>query len=259
MLGKKAVLKDHLYTEEFIPLFRDADADGRLGVRGYFNIFQDVNATYRHAYGIGNDTLPKKTGCAWLFTKYKLHIYQKADFSVPVRVETWMEPVRSPLLVNHGLLVYAGDTLSAAGRLESCLFHLGKQRLERLSRIDLDKEAFYDREDGLSRFARIGTTLPEKELRYTHTVCYTDLDVSRHMNNIKYIDMFLNAFSREWFQNHMITEVEVQYRMQCFEGERLRVFAGKWDKEKVPGDEKLMLQALKDDDTVAATALLTIE
>ena len=249
----------HLYTEEFIPRFRDAEVDGLIGVRGYFNLFQDLTSAHMYQYGLGNDKLPERTGCAWIFTKYKLHVYSKSDFDTPLKMETWVEPVRSPLLVNHGLWISAGDKLLAAGRVESCPFRLKEQKLVRLTDIDFQDDISYDRDDGLGRFTRVGRGIEGAAYRYTHTVRYTDLDKSRHMNNIKYIDLFLNAFSAEYFRTHFVTEMEVQFRSQCFEGEVLQVYAKEEEGIAADGEKTIVtkLQAVKEDGTIASIAVMT--
>ncbi len=257
-MDRKEKLEGQLYTEEFIPRFRDAEADGLLGVRGYFNLFQDLTSAHMYHYGIGNDKLPERTGCAWIFTKYKLHVYRKADFDTPLRMETWIEPVRSPLLVNHGLCISAGGEIYAAGRVESCPINLKEQKLVRLSAIGFKDDISLERDDGLGRFTRSGMLLKDPAFCYEHTVRYADLDKSRHMNNIKYIDMFLNAFSAEYFRENHVTEMEVQFRSQCFEGERLKVSSKEEDNAgQDEGLTTIRLQAVKEDGTLASTSIIT--
>ena len=260
-MNENARMEDGLYTEEFIPRFRDAEADGLLGIRGYFNLFQDMASAHMFMLGIGNDKLPERTGCAWLFTKYKLWVYDRSDFDTSLKLETWIEPVRSPLLVNRGLWVSANGRLIAAGRVESCPFNLKDQKLVRLSDLDFPKDISYDRDDGLGRFTRVGISMEGAEYRFTHTVRYADLDKSQHMNNIKYVDMFLNAFSKEYYLTHFVKGMEIQFRSQCFEGDELDVFTVKekrvWEAEEESETTKLL--AIKEDKTIAATGMITVK
>ena len=260
-MNDNAHMDEGLYTEEFIPLFRDAEADGLLGIRGYFNLFQDMACAHMYMLGWGNDKLPEKTGCVWLFTKYKLQVFGRSDFDTRLKLETWIEPVRSPLLVNRGLWISGNGKLLAAGRVESCPFNLKEQKLVRLSELDFPKDISHDREDGLGRFTRVGISMEGAGYCFTHTVRYADLDKSRHMNNIKYVDMFLNAFSREFYMTHFVTGMEIQFRNQCFEGDELRVYAAK--EKRVNGTdeecEATRLFAVKEDDTIAATGIITVK
>ncbi len=259
---KESVQTDkRLYTEELIPRFRDAEADGLLGIRGYFNLFQDMACAHMHLLELGNDRLPERTGCAWLFTKYKLHINERSDFETRLKLETWIEPVKSPLLVNRGLWISGKEKLFAVGRVESCPFNLKEQRLVRLSDLDFPKDIAYDREDGLERFTKVGISMEGAEYRFTHTVRYADLDKSRHMNNIKYVDMLLNVFSREFYMTHFVTDMEIQFRSQCFEGEELNVYAVEENRVQEENTDRktVKLLVLKEDETIATAGLITVK
>ncbi len=276
-------MENTIYRETFVPRFRDADEDGTIGLKGYFNLFQDLTSAHMYCYGLGNDSLPKRTGCAWIFTKYKLHIYRKVDFSAPLKLETWVETVKSPLLVNHALHISAAKgefdqewlgrengigfpdldaefELVAAGRVETCPFHLKEQKLKRLSEICFEGDITNSREDGLSRFTRIARTKEGMEYRYTHTVNYTEIDGSEHMNNVKYIDLFLNAFSSDFHRKNQISDMELHFVNQCFEGEEIRVYSleeriteeGKTTEEG--GISSIRLLAVKENGLIAAAA-----
>ncbi|MBR2275983.1 MAG: hypothetical protein IJ873_07995 [Lachnospiraceae bacterium] len=245
---EKEQASENVYSETFVPRFRDADEDGLIGAKGYFNLFQDLTSAHMYCYGLGNDALPERTGCAWIFTKYKLHIFKKVNFNAPLKVETWVETVKSPLLVNHALHISAAKgefdpaelgkengtgfqnlsadfELVAEGRVETCPFHLKEQKLKRLSEIDFEKDISSPRVNELPRFSRILRKEDGMEYRYTHKVTYTDLDRSEHMNNVKYIDLFLNAFSAEFHREHCISDMELHFVNQCFEGEEIRVYS----------------------------------
>ncbi len=255
-------IKDFVYTEEFIPRFRDADEDGLIGARGYFNLFQDLTSAHMFLYDLGNDVLSERTGCAWIFTKYRLSIYKKADFTKPLRIRTWVEPQRSPLLVYHDISISILDKdkeiKAAEGRVESCPFNLREQKLEKLSRIGYTGDISHTEAIPLS-FSRFSRKNEGTVYGYTHKVIYTDLDKSEHMNNIKYIDMFLNTFDSAFYKEFSIEDIEIQYINQCFEGEEIKIFY-EIIKDVQNGEkrEKIRLIAVKEDGTTGSAALMTV-
>ena len=48
------------FTLTFLPRFRESDADGLVGVKGYVDYFQDIASGHFHLYGKGNATRPYK-------------------------------------------------------------------------------------------------------------------------------------------------------------------------------------------------------
>ena len=61
------------------------------------------------------------------------------------------------------------------------------------------------------------------EERYVRTVRTSDLDVNRHMNNLRYIDMFRDAYDSQFWRNFAPKEMEICFMSQCKEGEEISV------------------------------------
>ena len=102
----------------------------------------------------------------------------------------------------------------------------------------------------LPPFQRFPKTLAGMEFCYTYTVQYTDLDKSRHMNNQKYIPLFLNAFDLDFHTKRQITDFEIHYLKQCFEKEHLSIWRTKREQD-------FLLAGVKEDGTLAVQASIT--
>lgn len=79
-----------IFEKHYLPQFREADRDGCVGLKGYMNYFQDVATHYMHNLNKGNDTLPEEYGIVWMFTKYKMEVSRKVDFTGELTMETWI-------------------------------------------------------------------------------------------------------------------------------------------------------------------------
>lgn len=245
-------MEKNYFTKEYMPQFRDADESGLVGARGYLNCFQDVATQCVHNFGKGNDTIPEVYDCVWLYTKYRLRVEMEADFTSPLEIGTWIEEIRAGSIVYHGMDIRRQGELMASGRLECCIFDRKAGRLARLSAIDFPEIPLTDRRAAVERFSRMGKGIAGMELRYAHTVRYTDLDKSRHMTNLRYVDLFLNAFDSGFFQENRIRDIEIHYLSQCYEQEEISVYAKRTE-------EGCQLAGVKEDGTVAAAGLLRLE
>jgi len=56
------------------------------------------------------------------------------------------------------------------------------------------------------------------------TVRYTDLDVNGHLNSIRSLEIVLDQFSKEHYENHPLRRIEMAYAKEAFFGERLGIF-----------------------------------
>lgn len=236
-----------IFKKIYIPQFREADRDGYVGLRGYMNYFQDMATHYMHNLDKGNDTIPEKYGIVWMYTKYKMQVVRKVDFTGELAMETWIPEGKLSAVIQQNLLISRNGEECAKGCLESCLYHMSKNRLVRPKEIDFPTDVAESREFNISGFQKMTTDLDGMEYIYTHQVRYTDLDKTGHMTNLKYVDLFLNAFNSKFFEEFQIGEFEIHFLSQCFEGEVLHVY-------KKRAGEKISLIAVRDDKSKCAAA-----
>ncbi|MDE7185117.1 MAG: hypothetical protein K2O40_11760 [Lachnospiraceae bacterium] len=247
-----------IFEKNYIPQFRDADRDGRVGLRGYMNYFQDMATHYMHNIQKGNDTLPEEYGIVWMYTKYKMHINRKIDFSGELNMKTWIPEGKSPAVVRQNLLISRSGEACAWGCVESCLYDISKKRLARLKEIDFPANiaesgpAATGTEPDRQGFQKLPADLEGMEAVYTHQVRYTDLDKTGHMTNLKYVDLFLNAFDSRFFEGFQIKEFELHFLDQCFEGDAIHV-------HKKAFDGRILLTAVHDDQVPCAVACIAGE
>ena len=235
------------YTQTIQPQFRDADEDGLIGLRGCLRWFQDIHTWYMHDIDKGNDVLPERYGAAWVYTRYRLRVFHKLDYKAPATLTTWMEPYRQPVLVKQNLRIHQHDTLAAQGKLESVVFNLVRQRPLKLTAIDFPEGMPEVIDSDIPDFLPLEKTAEGMEERYRRTVRVSDLDKSRHMTNLRYIEMFQDACDSDFWQAFGADEVEINFLSQCREGETLSV------RSHIDGN-RLNMAALHEDGKLAAIA-----
>ena len=226
------------FTQTVMPQYRDADHDGLIGLKGCIRYFQDVHTWYMHSMNKGNDVLPEQYGAAWIYTRYQISLAHKLDYTEPIRLCTWIAPSRSPVRVPIFVTIRQHDQLAAQGQMESCLFSLTRQRPLRPQAVELP-ENLADIWDALKK-------PPVGLLKCPGT----DLDKSRHMTNLRYIEMFQDAYDSAFWEAFAPTQMELRFLSQCREGETLTV-------KSRPEEGKLTLAALHADGSLASVALFS--
>lgn len=236
-----------IFEKNHLPQFRDADRDGYVGLRGYMDYFQDMATHYMYNIQKGNDILPEKYGIVWMYTKYKLHINCKIDFTGKVNMKTWIPERKSSAIIHQNLLISRDGEKCAWGCVESCLYDISKKRLTRLKEIDFPMDIAENTGFDMPGFQKLSADLDGMEYVYTHQVRYTDLDKTGHMTNLRYVNLFLNAFDSKFFERFQIGDFELHFLEQCFEGEDIHVY-------KKISDGRLSLVAVHDDEVPCAVA-----
>ncbi len=241
-----------VYDIEYVPFFRDADANGRVGLRGYLNYFQDSGGGIVWKLGKGNDKIPEKYGASWFYTKYKIHINKEADFDAPVKISSWGERIVGKIAFWQGVDIVREEERVATGRLEACVFNHKEGKLAPISFIEYPEDTLVsDRHPEVDRFTRGDMSVNASDLAYTHKVTYTEIDLNRHMTNLAYIPMLINAYDKAFYDKYRITDFEIHYLSQCYEGEDIDVYIG-------TVDGRYYFAAKKKDGTVAAQAVMEV-
>ena len=211
------------FEQTFQPQYRDADPDGLIGLRGAMHYFQDIHTWFMHSIHKGNDELPEQYGCGWVYTRYLVTLSRKIDYTAPVALQTWMEPYRQPVLVNQDMVLRQHGEVAAMGKVESCIFSLERQRPQRLSAVEFPDSIPEEIPNDIPDFIRLEKTAEGMTERYTRTVRYSDLDKINHMTNLRYIDMFQDAYDRAFWDCFGARQMELCFLSQCREGETLSV------------------------------------
>ncbi len=238
------------YVQEYRPQIRDADLDGHVGLRGGMRCFQDVHTGYMHSIGKGNDVLPRQYGAVWVYTRCLIRMEKKLEYGEPATLTAWVEPVTSAARAVIDVTIAQHGIHAGCGRIETCVCSLKERRPLRLSAIAFPEEVSEQIENDIPPFFRPDRSIDGLEKRYEKTVRFCDLDSSRHMNNLRYVEMFQDAYDSAFWADFAPRELEISFLSQCLEGETLTVLG------RAEGDS-VRLAALHADGSVASVAVFT--
>lgn len=236
------------FIQTVMPQYRDADGDGLIGIRGCTRYFQDALTWFMHNLNKGNDALIEEYGAAWVCTRYHVKLYQKIDFTETIRLTTWMEPYRQPVLANINVTIEQHDAIAAVSKIENCLIDLNRQRPVKFTAVDFPEGVPEAIPNDIPTFIRLPKTAEGMGERYQKNVRVSDLDKSRHMNNLRFVEMFEDAFDSHFWEVMSPTEMEISFCSQCREGERLSVIAH-------TEENRVRMAALHEDGTIASVIL----
>ena len=244
-----------IHSYEHTTYFREAEQDGYIGARGYFGYFQDGVTGLLNLVDKGNVTLVEKYRAPWILLRYRMHFVREIGYDHRVRVESWCEkrPSKRTLWLDTTISV-EGEPV-AFGRLEACVFDLDTMRPALMDFIDFPYEMEEDRDPVSVSFERLPKKSDGMREVYAAPVRYTDLDKTRHMNNLLYVNRFLDAFDADFYDAWRPTDMEVHFLSQCYEGERV----GIWEKTDEANPRRHILLATHEDGQPAAQCALYVE
>lgn len=150
--------------------------------------FQDAAGTHASLLGMGFDDMLEK-GYYWVVFREKVTILGSVRPGETVKCLTWPEKKKGVSFIrNYKMLNEAGEVVAVGSSLW-VVISVSTRRLERARDVNYDgeivEETIYPTLDKLA----------EKEINSNfipYEVKFRDLDHNKHMNNSKYMDVFLD-------------------------------------------------------------------
>ncbi len=181
-----------------------------------------LEAATRHAesWGVGYSTLINDRK-AWVLSRLAIEMYRYPLINEPCTLQTWIEGYNKLFSSrNFAILDSTGEPCGYARSIWVVIdldsrSSVDISQFEYISRLVSDKECPIDKQ---SRVHTVNDPQP--------TECstrYSDIDLNRHVNSVKYIERVLDLFPFEQYDSHQIRRFEISYANEALYGSTLQI------------------------------------
>jgi medium-chain acyl-[acyl-carrier-protein] hydrolase len=208
-----------VYRQTFTIRSYDVDFRRQLRPDVLCSYFQEVASKHALRLGVGSRQLEEK-GMFWVLSRLLLEVEKMPAWHAEITIETWAKGTdRLFALRDFRVRNAAGEVLCKASSYWLIL-HTDSRRPVRpdqfFSRLKHEEDAMEDVADKLEEARR------ESEL-YRLRVQYADLDHNRHVNNIRYIAWLFNCFDPQFYQQHQLQRMQINFLSEVREGEDVAI------------------------------------
>ena len=205
------------YTRQLTVLPSRCDDTGRMSVAGTLAEFMDLATIHAEMLGVGGAAMAQKH-LFWLTVRTRIRFHERPGMLQTVELETWPGAVEG-MRCERYYTMKCGETLLVEAKTQWAVWDMKRQRPVPVApvyppELTLPEDTVCD-----GAYAALREVPEEEACRYT--VRSVDLDVGRHMNNVRYIWMLLGTLPSG--ELHAIREMETHYRRPCLEGETLSI------------------------------------
>lgn len=195
----------------------NADASRRLGVAGLFRLFQDAAIEDSKLIGYGVDKMMSK-GLLWVFSRVHVRIKRMPDYLSNNTFWTYPIGKKAFLFTRYAkVLSEQGDSLAEISSVWA-LINEETRKVEMHPNLE-------DANDTVGDEMPLPGKVVSKPVKYAYSkrVGYSDLDINRHLNNVKYIEMILDINEPDFYKTHQITDLLIQYESEIRQGESVDI------------------------------------
>lgn len=195
------------------------DRKAKLDICATFSIFMDIATEHAENLGIGPYAMLDK-GLFWLTVRTKIKFIKRPQMMDKVIIKTWPEKPEK-IRCNRDYQIKMNGETFVLGRTEWAVLDTSSGRLKPGQEVFPQEINDYRSSVFTEQFTRF--SFEDGELISEYDVKSCDIDLGGHMNNAIYPKVILNSVSYNVLPAEKISDFEIHFKNQCFEGEHLQI------------------------------------
>lgn len=211
------------HTEQFIINDTNLDSSSAVPISELIKLFQI--ATYNHSNEIGLDhvSMLEYSNAFWVVSKIKLCLLNPIKVQNKLNVTTWTHELGGVRALRDCEMV-SNNSVCATVTAEWCCLDADTRKLRKMSSIKYP-ELEMEKTNNLNNvFTNMKDAVNENDFVYSRQIRSTDIDINKHTNNLKYNYMALDAFNVEELSGLNISEYEIYFVNESYEGDIINIY-----------------------------------
>lgn len=192
-----------------------------------------LQAATRHAeerqFGYSSMTGMKRV---WVLTRMNIVINEYPVNDTTITLHTWVSDVNKIFTERcFSIEDHTGKEIGFARSLWAAI-DMETRRPTNVLELDGLLNFKHDKDCPIEVAGKIAQIKDEVEPTATFTVKYSDIDINKHLNSMKYIEHFVDIFPLNMYQEKEIKQFEINYINEGHYGEKLAVVKQESSKDK---------------------------
>ena len=212
------------YTKNHSINYTEVNQEGKLDIISAFNLVQNVMTEYFESFKSDNIRLKANNNAIWVVTKAKMHFYKYPmwqDKISGIGRTTKVKPIRTEMETTFR---DKNNELLFSTRQESCVIDLDTRKIRKVETVDYPKDMEVEEPIFKVPYQILKDEFSEDDYIYKQKVFSSDIDFSRHTNNVSYVRYIINTLPCKFFEENKITDIEIHYINETREGQILKIY-----------------------------------
>ncbi|MDR1698971.1 MAG: acyl-[acyl-carrier-protein] thioesterase [Prevotellaceae bacterium] len=170
--------------------------------------------------GFGYEDISRK-GKAWVISRIGIYMKRYPLHDEEITVQTWVESVEKYFTRRcFTLFDGAGNEIGCAQSIWAAI-DMGTRRPTNIVEMDTSILDYLGTEKTIAANKLEKIPAVDEEALLTYSPKYSDIDINRHFNSVKYIEHILNLFDFQYFENSQVSTFEIAYLSEALASSQL--------------------------------------
>ncbi len=184
------------------------------------NYMQEVASNHAENLGFGYQAMLDQKR-AWVLSRSRVQLSGKAKIGEEIHIKTWLSGVDRLFGMRDFLISTSSGHEIASARSAWLMVDLDSRKPLRLSSLPVLSSS---QQPPVFAEALEKIEVPEGAVPiYQREIGYSCIDINQHVNNVKYIEFALDALPEEFFVEHRLTALQINFLNETKYGDTLSV------------------------------------
>lgn len=192
----------------------ECDATGHMPMPLVVERFIEVATEHANMLGVGYSRLIKR-GIGWVLSRIALEMKAYPRINDTYTIATWVESINSHFSLRNMVIYDSEHNAVGYGRTVWTAIDYTKRTMADLNGLRDTPMPVAQLHCPVSAPAKV-PRLTHADLEYDYKFRFCDLDFNRHVNTIRYLELILNRWPLQWYEQHRIGRLDVAFNHECY-------------------------------------------
>jgi acyl-ACP thioesterase len=241
----KPIVGEYLFSID--AYLTDFHGKATLPMLGGFMLQAATKHAEERGFGYSSMTGKKRV---WVLSRMAIEIFEYPKNDTEIKIRTWVKDVNK--LFTERCFAFEDHTGKNIGYARSIWASIDIETRRPANVLELYGLSDYVTVDEPCLIEGMKKIPPvkETELAGNFIVKYSDIDINKHLNSMKYIEHFIDLFDLDLFKEKEIRRFEINYISEVRYGSSINLV-------KKEEQENVFILEMKDDDTIVSASRVT--
>ena len=182
------------------------------------NWFQDVGIS--HGMLITKDAGISNADIIFVLTRLHVKMDSFPSWNETVKIESWLSPIKDRYIIRNFEVYNSRGKIIGRGINSAVSFSMKERRGVTID-LDANMVQTLDRRPPIPHEFEKLPLVENCDYENSISVRYFDCDLYRHVNNVKYIQWCAEALPSDFLKNHVLHEIDINFRAEANFGDTL--------------------------------------
>lgn len=208
------------FTKEYFLTAGECNPELEMPLPLLMNRLIDIATLHANSWGVGYAKLIEENQ-AWVLSRVTIEMKRYPRVNEAYSITTWIEDYNRHFSQRNMEIKGEDGTTLGYARTIWLVINLATRESVDISRLGYIRENVTSRDCPIAPQGRI--KMDEVTMSRDYTFNYTDCDLNRHVNTVRYLELLLNQFDLEHYDAHMVRRMEIAFVKETRYGETVTV------------------------------------